>query len=135
MKNLSQELKQRLIKVRDKLLISNKNFGKIVYDTRNNVVGVGIGEMSYKDVDETRVLIVTPEKDTSGSRVRYSKPHHLKIVNDPEINITEVNKFELDVNLDEIISVILFVNLSISCLYFAEIQIQPSFVSSNFIQC
>lgn len=97
MKSLSQELKQRLIKVRDKLLISNKNFGKIVYDTRNNVFGVGVGEMTYKDVDETRVLIVTPEKDTSGSRVRYSKPHHLKIVNDPEINITEVNKFELDV--------------------------------------
>lgn len=97
MENLSQKLKQRLIKVRDKLLISNKNFGKIVYDTRNKVFGVGIGEMTYKDVDETRVLIVTPEKDEPGSRVRYSKPHHLKIVNDPEINITEINKFELDV--------------------------------------
>lgn len=100
MKPISDKLKQDLIKIREALFNTGYGkFGNIVFDTRNNEFGISVGEINYKDEPINRILVVTIDTESGGSRIRYTPRRYLRVIKDPKIlgtNLEEQGNMEMD---------------------------------------
>lgn len=96
MNKLSPKNKQRLLNTRELLFNNPKNFGKVVYDKKNEEYGIVVGEIKYKDEEDSRILVVTLDTESGGSRVRYTRQRNLIIIKDQELNDDTIGNVGLD---------------------------------------
>ena len=96
MNKLSPKNKQRLLNTRELLFNNPKNFGKVAYDKINNEYGIVVGEIKYKNDEDSRILVVTLDTESDGSRVRYTRQRNLIIIEDQELNDDTIGNVGLD---------------------------------------